>query len=502
MGKLGVSKAPTPYHSVDSDSDYYSSKLNDPSPIKNGSVRQRLMKSLSHTRSFPTWDQTQSSQGSSEVARKENISMLRRSLSSISSSLRRRLSSSGYPAGDETSDRRPSVIRKSFGSMSSSLRGIRSSMSSRRSQDIEERATGDHYHTISGALGRSSSRKYNSFGRLSSDPYHDSVPRLPALDEMIAKAQADKATPIIQSPNSLMGMFDTFDGPIGQSWHASLPIRLKDPTRLFVDCNGEAKALSEAVREAVRTPECPSDASTQTTDDQRGLRSSKVPVGWIDRILETSAPTRDRVVPTGSSLAPPVPSASGQRVNVNVPDEKDHSKPWPRRSYRDMKSALAAVCGRLRPFYAPFAAYSDRTHTLHLFPPAFGAHHRPDSIPHLIFFNMQEILDTWNLLEAEAKRSQSKPRPAWDSDAFEASDPSDWAFSDSDRESPSYRIFPPSGTPWEEDDDDGAEEELEGSTITEAGSSTKSLLLKSEFNLSHESLQKESDSVSESGLVL
>lgn len=45
------------------------------------------------------------------------------------------------------------------------------------------------------------------------------MPRLPALEEMIANARADKTTLRIQSPNSLMGMFDALDGPFGENWH-------------------------------------------------------------------------------------------------------------------------------------------------------------------------------------------------------------------------------------------------------------------------------------------
>ncbi|KAI1771281.1 hypothetical protein F4818DRAFT_209261 [Hypoxylon cercidicola] len=420
MGKFGIGKALTPYPSLDSEP---FEKPNSPSSSKRGSIRQRFMRGLSHKKSIPAWQPAQDAK-ENDGARKENMSFIRKSIGSISSSLRGRRSSEHSIGGE---GRRPSVIRRSFGSVSSSLRGIRSSISSQRSQDTEERAAPVRYHTLSGALGRVHSRKYNSFGLLSCDsPKHDSVPKLPALEEMIANARAEKTTLRVQSPNSLLGMFDALDGPFDKNWHGALSIRLKYPGRLPLssDTDTEAEAVAAIRSRVASAPGCCSNASDQTTITPRKPPTSKVPAQWLDHILETSAATRDGVVQTISPPQRPEANEWNPRVTVNVPDNTDHSKPWPKRTYPDLKSALHHVCTRLKPFYAPFAAYTDRTHALQLFPSEFSSQYITDNIPHTIFFDMQEILDEWNTLP-------DPNAPPYDEENFEASSPTELT-SDSD----------------------------------------------------------------------
>lgn len=221
MGKFGIGKVPTPYPSPDLEP---LANPNSPSSNKRDSIRQRFMRGLNHKKSILAWQHARHAKDS-EGIQKENVSFIRKSIGSISSSLRGRLSSE-YSTSGEARDRRPSVIRKSFGSMSSSLRGIRSSVTSRRSLETEKRSLPVRHHTVSGALGRARSRKYNSFGRSSCDSLeheYDSVPRLPALEEMIANAQTEKTTLRVRSPpNSLLGMFDALDGPFDKNWHGKL----------------------------------------------------------------------------------------------------------------------------------------------------------------------------------------------------------------------------------------------------------------------------------------
>ncbi|KAI0887530.1 uncharacterized protein GGS22DRAFT_157400 [Annulohypoxylon maeteangense] len=84
-----------------------------------------------------------------------------------------------------------------------------------------------------------------------------------------------------------------------------------------------------------------------------------------------------------------------KKVYVFVPDETDHAKPWPKKTYPDLKSALVAICTRYKPFYAPFAAYTNLTRTIQLFPADFRLPRNTALIPGSIMFTMQEALDNW-----------------------------------------------------------------------------------------------------------
>ncbi|XXH05187.1 hypothetical protein Hte_011612 [Hypoxylon texense] len=395
MGKFGI------------DSDL-SASANSVSSKKRGSIRQRFTRGLNNKKSILASQQAQAQDSTdSEGTQKENVSFIRKSIGSISSSLKGRLSSE-YSTGGEARDRRPSVIRKSFGSMSSSLRGIRSSVNPRPSLETGERALPVRYHTISGALGRTRSRKYNNLRRLSCDASeheYDSVPRLPALEDMIANAQVEKTTLRVPSPpNSLLGMFDALnDGPFNKTWHGPLAVRLKYSGTFCPESNVDADVKTEAVADTyptlTSTPKCCENTSDQATSSQRGLPISRVPLEWLDHILETSITTRDEVIQMSSP--PRRPDTNGgwnSRVYVRVPDETDHRKPWPKRSYPDLKSALDVICGRLKPFYAPFAAYTDTSHVLQLFPPEFNLNFCTKETPHTTFFDMQETLDIFNEL--------------------------------------------------------------------------------------------------------
>ncbi|KAI1417717.1 hypothetical protein F5Y13DRAFT_151676 [Hypoxylon sp. FL1857] len=86
----------------------------------------------------------------------------------------------------------------------------------------------------------------------------------------------------------------------------------------------------------------------------------------------------------------------GNRVYVMVPDKNDHSKPWPKNKYPDLKTALTDLCIRFKPYYAPFAAYINFTCTIQLFPPNFKPPTHFPPISGSTMFTLQNALDNWD----------------------------------------------------------------------------------------------------------
>ncbi|KAI1213110.1 uncharacterized protein F4807DRAFT_471587 [Annulohypoxylon truncatum] len=389
--------------------------------MRNGrnSLRQRFIQSLNRKRSFPAWQPAQSVEyGTTRDDNQEKqTSLIRKSISSLSSSLRDSFSLDSS-AEDEN---RPSVIRKSFGSMSSSLRGLRTSLGSRPSQDQENDSEKlpycDFSRSIGYASGISGRSNRRGFGRSSNASSGDnSIPQLPGLDEMIAKARAERLSSDDQSPNSLfsMSIFDGLDRPIATDYPdkeytepateqpppilGRFPIRLKCPNPTL------SKRIARSKAEQRIQPRVPSDdsgyssGSDKTKDNASNTPgTSKVPVTWLDSILEMTVATRDGVrqvrIPTETEEERY--TRLSKKVYVFVPDETDHAKPWPKKTYPDLKTALVAICTRYKPFYAPFAAYTNLTRTVQLFPADFKLPRNTSVIPGSIMFTMQEALDNW-----------------------------------------------------------------------------------------------------------
>ncbi|KAI2466997.1 hypothetical protein F4781DRAFT_433858 [Annulohypoxylon bovei var. microspora] len=384
------------------------------------SLRQRFIQSLNRKRSLPTWQSIEYGTVR-DKNQEQRPSLIRKSISSLSSSLRDRFS---LDASTED-ENRPSVIRKSFGSMSSSFRGLRTSMGSRPSQDEEYHAAKLPYCELSKSVGYAGGNSYRSnyhgLEQSSSASSGDnSVPRLPGLDEMIAKAKAERTSSDDQSPNSLfsMSIFDSLDRPIAVDYHdksmteyiepaaeksipiiGRLPIRLKCPNPTLSKRIARSKAIQHT------QPQIPSEddsgyssCSGKTKDNASDAPgTSKVPVAWLDFILEMSIATRSEV----AQARIPIETEEeryrrlSKRVYVFVPDENDHGKPWPKKAYPDLKIALTAICTRFKPFYAPFAAYTNLTRTVQLFPADFKLPRNFSLIPGSIMFTMQEALDNW-----------------------------------------------------------------------------------------------------------
>ncbi|XDG00946.1 hypothetical protein ABKA04_000561 [Annulohypoxylon sp. FPYF3050] len=350
------------------------------------SLRQRFTQSLSRKRSFPLRQSAQSMEYDTTYnkGQEQQPSLIRKSISSLSSSLRDRFSLDA--SADE--ENRPSVIRKSFGSMSTSLRGIRSSLGSRPSQDEEndvERLPYCHFSKSVGYAGGNSDRSsYRRFGHSSeASSGGNSIPRLPGLDELVSKivnARAERGSSDGQTPNSLfsMSIFDSLDRPITADLHAT--------------SKADQYALSS---DDSNNSTCPDE--NKGDDAQSAPKTSKVPVTWLDSILEMTVQTREgeRKVRMPTETEEERYQRLSKRVFVFVPDENDHAKPWPKKTYPDLKTALVAICTRFKPFYAPFAAYTILTRTVQLFPADFKLPRNCSLIPGSIMFTMQEALDNW-----------------------------------------------------------------------------------------------------------
>ncbi|KAI1450678.1 hypothetical protein F5Y02DRAFT_694 [Annulohypoxylon stygium] len=387
------------------------------------SLRQRFTQSLSRKRSFPLRQSAQSMEYDTTYnkGQEQQPSLIRKSISSLSSSLRDRFSLDA--SADE--ENRPSVIRKSFGSMSTSLRGIRSSLGSRPSQDEEndvERLPYCHFSRSVGYAGGNSDRSsYRRFGHSSeASSGGNSIPRLPGLDELVSKivnARAERGSSDGQTPNSLfsMSIFDSLDRPIAADLHdigttmntepvsdqpppivGRFPIRLKCPNPTLAKRIATSKADQYALSsDDSNNSTCPDESKGD--DAQSAPKTSKVPVTWLDSILEMTVKTREgeRKVRMPTETEEERYQRLSKRVFVFVPDENDHAKPWPKKTYPDLKTALVVICTRFKPFYAPFAAYTILTRTVQLFPADFKLPRNCSLIPGSIMFTMQEALDNW-----------------------------------------------------------------------------------------------------------
>lgn len=198
----------------------------DESKGNKSSLRHRFKQTLNVRKSCsalrPTeydtaYDNAQSHQGS----------VIRKSFSSLSSSLRQRFSSD-ETSSSENQSRQASVIRKSFGSMSSSLRGIRS-MGSRSSQDKERRPATTRCRSFYEAaelvgspivhpdhLGFDSACNVVTW-----DDWDDSVPQLPELDDIITCGWTEDMIPEDVPPNTLanLSIFGRLDDPLTTAWN-------------------------------------------------------------------------------------------------------------------------------------------------------------------------------------------------------------------------------------------------------------------------------------------
>ncbi|KAI0382965.1 hypothetical protein F5Y04DRAFT_287572 [Hypomontagnella monticulosa] len=414
----------------------------DESSGNNSSLRHRFKQTLSMRKSCSALRSAEYGTAYDSAQRYQG-SLIRKSINSLSSSLRRRFSSDETSSGEYQS-RQTSMIRKSFGSMSSSLRGIRASMSSRSSQDRERRAAttrGRSFYEAAELMGNPGVHPDHlgfEFPRHvvtwddwencdDCDDYDDDddcddhsdlndardcIPQLPELDVMIPSGWTENVIPEDTSPNTLanMSIFDRLNNPLAKTWSdetteeddeataiepapimGRLPIRVK---------RSSTNATSvRVIRSEATDTSCPSVSSGLPNGDLKDVsESSRVPMEWLDTILETSVATRTDILRALASSCNEerVLQRQSKRVYVFVPDENDHGKPWPKRCYPDLKTAIADIYARFRPYYANFAAYTSAIRTVQLFPSDFKMPDNKAPIPGSVIFNIREALVNWD----------------------------------------------------------------------------------------------------------
>ncbi|KAI2630826.1 hypothetical protein GGR54DRAFT_648372 [Hypoxylon sp. NC1633] len=396
----------------------------DETKVGEKSLRRRLIRSLNRRRSFPAWQPVEFRSALNDTP-EEQPSFIRKSLSSVSSSLKSHLLSDS-PADSEAQSQSSSVIRKSLSSMSSSVRGIRSSMSSRLSRDTERRSATVHYGNLPEAefMGHFSihSRRRTAGQASNISCRRDSIPQLPDLEEMMAHIKKEKTSTDDQSRNSLfsMSIFDCFDNPTAVNWEdkdegecdepterqptpivGRLPIRLKRPDARA--SRGESSSnTARGIHLRTSVDSGCSGCSNEIDSNLAGVTSTtKLPKEWLERILETSIDVRNDTCEVHVSVPQNETDEErlrrlGMVVYVFVPDDDNPKMPWPKISYPDLKAALVDLCTRFKPYYAPFAAYTGLTRTIQLFSPDFKIDDHESLSPGVTIFNIQEALDNWD----------------------------------------------------------------------------------------------------------
>ncbi|KAI1484043.1 hypothetical protein F4774DRAFT_423533, partial [Daldinia eschscholtzii] len=345
-------------------------------------------------------------------------SFIRKGINSFSS-LRDRFSSDTSTESDIQSHR-PSVIRKSISSMSSSLRGIRSSLSSRPSRDgsTQYYTSADNTVMLSNFSGRPRRNSSDHLSNTSSGK--SSVPRLPNLDTIVMNARAGERFTKNRSPNTLfsMSIFDRLDGTFTTNPDDDVEVEKDEPiTRQPSPHVGRfpvrIKRPDSTATEKLPEPRTSQNNLLTNTNDQDPVdwlalgnvsldgapEATRVPMQWIDRILETSVTMRDQVFRPLQTISDDEIKERlrrlDTRVYVFVPDTNDNNKPWPRKHYPDLETALKDLCTRFKPYYASFAAFTPETRNIQLFPPNFILPENRCLIPGTIIFNIQDALDNW-----------------------------------------------------------------------------------------------------------
>ncbi|KAL7626377.1 hypothetical protein AAE478_003149 [Parahypoxylon ruwenzoriense] len=381
------------------------------------SLRRRFMRSISHRR--PSEGYEPAGFGTTYAATQEQEpSRLRKSISSISSSLRGRFSLDSS-LDSEGQSRQSSMIRKSFGSMSSPLRGIRSSMSSGSSQE-----KGRHFATIQCRAAPKAQGYYpgrprcHSFGQASDGASeHDSVPRLPRLDEMIVGARGGETSTEYQSTNTLFSM-SIFDGlgvpfdkrrpeeanrenvqpPAKQSTTAvgRLPVRLKRPDPVVIKSD-VPQTPSANIGSVAAKDSSSLVCSNEAKNTPNGTTwTSKIPKEWLDHVLETSISMRKSVSRARRSTAGFEVDENwrrrAERVYVSVPEGQDQRQPRPKARYPNFDIAIGDLLWRFKPYYAPFATYTWQTRTICLFPPG-SIRPEHDVMRDTFYFNLMDALE-------------------------------------------------------------------------------------------------------------
>ncbi|KAI0447986.1 hypothetical protein F4803DRAFT_888 [Xylaria telfairii] len=317
---------------------------------------------------------------------------IRQSISSMASSFRTSHDSVSH-------NRSPGESSQQSGSRRSKMRWRASQESARRWATVATRATPV-------ACRRSTSRaRHASFSTISEvapRSSYDTPPRLPGLAESsnflesLGKTglfrlftplpEANNTTEVIKVPNTAALNGENFTGH-ERLIVARRTMRLKSPDSLFHKATGyPVYKRARGQRESSRAKT--SDASIIHTGDncpqidhsepqqqytaskqQKSQRcgSSKHPVEWLDRVLETSYATRNPISPKLCVSNTTMEFLRRSNTCIFVESPRHEKLPEPLRCYPGFRAALEDICDRFGNFYAPFAAYNARTRMITLY---------------------------------------------------------------------------------------------------------------------------------------
>ncbi|KAI1274815.1 hypothetical protein F5Y07DRAFT_207132 [Xylaria sp. FL0933] len=106
---------------------------------------------------------------------------------------------------------------------------------------------------------------------------------------------------------------------------------------------------------------------TSQQDPYRTSYYSRLPIEWLDRILETSYATRNPISPKICVNKATMDFLKKSKTCFYVEFPQGRNVPEPQRCYPGFRAALEDICDRFGDWYAPFAAYNAVTRMITLY---------------------------------------------------------------------------------------------------------------------------------------
>lgn len=156
---------------------------------------------------------------------------------------------------------------------------------------------------------------------------------------------------------------------------ARRPLRLRSPDALYhraadVPVSNMVKGQHGGFRNntsGLSTANTESNSPQPEEKISNPTGSSRHPVAWLDRVLETSYATRNPISPKLCVSKTTMNFLRQNRTCIFVHFPRGHKLPEPLPCYPGFRAALEDICDRFGNFYAPFAAYNAHTRTITLY---------------------------------------------------------------------------------------------------------------------------------------
>ncbi|KAI3337134.1 hypothetical protein HD806DRAFT_542851 [Xylariaceae sp. AK1471] len=311
------------------------------------------------------------------------------------------------------------AIRKSISSMASSLQSNRTSVDSSRSagealcQSSSRHSKTSFRGSREGArrvvtmctcpppiaLNRTGSQaRHSSFSTLSavvSRP--ESIPQLPGLDEPSNFRESFNDTGLLRTSTTSSEATNTADAIKVQSATVvdseafierarpiigRLPFRLRnadvlnnkaceraDGPQQSSSSNVSSHSTLDVIINSVNIDYKQAQQQHTSTLEKppRPIDSSRHPVEFLDRVLETSFATRNPISPKLCVSHAIMQALHKNKNSILVELPEDNDQPEPLRCYPGLKAALEDICDRFGMYYAQFAAYNGRERKITLY---------------------------------------------------------------------------------------------------------------------------------------